>query len=93
MQFTDKASIPESVMARRVGEETVILDLASGTYFGLDPIGARIWQLMTEGRTLAQICDAIQTEYEVGRPAAEQDLLALAGDLQAHGLIAPAATS
>ena len=34
-----------------LGDETVILDLASGTYYGLDPVGARIWQLMAEGQT------------------------------------------
>jgi len=33
MNLTDKVTIPEQVMARQVGEETVILDLASGTYF------------------------------------------------------------
>ena len=50
MNLSDKVSIPTQVMARTVGDETVILDLASGTYYGLDPIGARIWQLMGEGR-------------------------------------------
>jgi hypothetical protein len=37
-------------MARTVGDETVILDLANGTYYGLDPVGARMWQLMSEGQ-------------------------------------------
>ena len=40
MNLSDSLSIPSQVMARTVGDETVILDLASGTYFGLDPIGA-----------------------------------------------------
>ena len=38
---------------------TVILDLASGTYYGLDPVGARMWQLMADGQTLAAICDTM----------------------------------
>jgi len=49
MNLSDKVTIPAQVMARTVGDETVILDLASGTYYGLDPVGARIWQLMSEG--------------------------------------------
>jgi hypothetical protein len=46
MNLNDTFSVSAQVMARRVGNETVLLDLASGTYFGLDPVGARIWQLI-----------------------------------------------
>ncbi|MGI9521096.1 MAG: PqqD family protein [Hyphomicrobiaceae bacterium] len=74
-------------MARPVGEETVILDVASGTYFGLDPVGARVWQLMEEGRKLAEICEAMLEEFEVSREELEHDVLALAQDLEARSLI------
>lgn len=87
MNLTDKASIPAQVMARQVGNETVILDLGSGTYFGLDPVGARIWQLMTEGKTLGEICDALLGEYDVTREALEKDLIELAESLLAQKLI------
>ncbi len=89
MNLEDKVSIPTQVMARQVGEEVVILDLASGTYFGLDPVGARIWQMMGEGKTLSAICDAMLQEYEVRRADVERDLVALTNDLRARGLIAP----
>lgn len=65
MELTDKVTIPVQVMAREVGEEIVILDLAGGSYFGLDPVGARIWELMGEGRTLAEISATMLEEYEV----------------------------
>ena len=42
MTLSDKVYISPQAMARTVGDETVILDLASGTYFGLDPVGARM---------------------------------------------------
>lgn len=90
MKLTDKVTIPAQVMARQVGEETVILDLASGTYFGLDPVGARIWQLMGEGKTLSEICDTMLDEYEVTRDALERDVIELAQELSAQGLIVPA---
>ena len=90
MELTDKVSIPAQVMARQVGDETVILDLASGTYFGLDPVGARIWQLIGEGRTLAEICATMLEEYEVGRAQLETDVLRLTGELLERGLVAPA---
>ena len=90
MKLSDRISIPQEVIARQVGEETVMLDLANGAYFGLDPVGARIWQLLTEGRTLAEVCDAIAAEYEASRDTIERDLLALVDDLMKQGLIAPA---
>ena len=90
MNLTDKATIPDSVMARQVGDETVILDLASGTYFGLDAVGARMWQLMSEGHTLLQVCEGVLAEYDADRVDVERDVLALASDLLAKGLIADA---
>ena len=87
MNLSDKVSIPTQVMARTVGDETVILDLASGTYFGLDPIGARIWALMAEGRALTEICTTMLEEYEVEREQLQADVLKLAQDLRAQGLV------
>ena len=87
MNLTDKVAIPAQVMARTVGAETVILDLASGTYFGLDPIGARIWHLLGEGRTLAQACDAMQASHDVSREDIERDVIALVEALQAKQLV------
>ena len=87
MNLSDKITIPAQVMARQVGQETVILDLASGTYFGLDPVGARIWQLMVEGKTLAEVCEAMLAEYEVTAEKIELDVLALTQELSAKQLI------
>lgn len=87
MKTSDRVTIPPQVMARQVGEETVILDLPSGTYFGLDPIGARMWQLMGEGRTLGEVCEAMLKEYDVSRDALEHDILELAQKLLAQKLV------
>ena len=87
MNLSDKATIPAQVMTREVGNETVILDLASGTYYGLDPVGAQIWQLMAEGKTLAEVCEAILATYEVSREDIERDVLKLAQDLSEKRLI------
>ena len=90
MKLSDAVTIPPQVMARTVGDETVILDLASGTYFGLDPVGARIWALMGEGRALAEICTTMLEEYEVEREQLETDVLRLSGELVERGLVVPA---
>lgn len=87
MKLSDNVTIPPQVMARLVGDETVILDLASGTYYGLDPVGARIWLLMTEGQALAGICETLLDEFDVDRETLERDLLHLARELRARGLV------
>ena len=87
MNLLNKISIPAQVMAREVGDETVILDLANGTYYGLDPVGARIWQLMAEGQTLVQVCEVMLAEYEVTREDIEHDVLALVQTLLERQLV------
>jgi hypothetical protein len=87
MTLNDRIEIPLQVTTQTLGEELVILDLASGTYFGLDPVGARVWELMTEGLTLSEICDRMQMEYEVARADLEHDVLHLAAELQDQHLI------
>ena len=87
MNPNSKFSVPATVMARTVGKETVILALESGTYFGLDPVGARIWQLLGTGHSVSGICDVMVEEYEVSREALEHDVLVLAQELVARKLI------
>ena len=87
MELTDKVTIPAQDMARQVGEEIVILDLAGGSYFGLDPVGARIWELMGEGKTLAEICATMLEEYEVTPEQLQGDVIKLAGELAERGLV------
>lgn len=87
MNLSDKVSIPTQVMARTVGDETVILDLASGIYYGLDPVGARMWQLMTDGQTLEVICETLLDEYEVTPEALVGDILRLIHELRVKGLV------
>jgi hypothetical protein len=74
-------------MSRLVGDETVILDLASGVYFGLDGVGKRIWEAISEGKSLAEATSIVVDEYEVEKTQAEVDVLQFASDLVERGLL------
>ena len=87
MNLSDKGTIPPQVMARKVGDENVILDLASGTYYGLDTVGTRIWQLIALGQTLEQVCEVMLAEYDVTREDIERDVLALVETLMKSQLL------
>lgn len=67
--------------------EAAILNLESGVYYGLDAVGARVWHLLQEPRTVQDIRETLLMEYEVERDRCERDLLALLQELVAAGLI------
>jgi hypothetical protein len=67
--------------------EAVILNVKSGVYCGLNPVGARIWALMQEPRAVAEIQKTIASEYDVEQDRCARDLVALLERLHAEGLI------
>jgi hypothetical protein len=67
--------------------EAVILDITPGIYYGLNAVGARIWKLIQEPRTVNEIRAAVLEEYDVEPDRCERDLLALLQELAARGLI------
>jgi len=80
-------SLSPEALARRIGDDIVILDFPSGSYFGLDAVGARIWDLMGEGKTIDEICDALVQEYDVSIEQVRRDALSLVVELSEKGLI------
>jgi hypothetical protein len=87
MDLDAKITIPPQVMSRLVGEETVILDLESGIYFGLDGVGKRIWESLSDGKTLAETVAVIASEYDVDEARARSDLIKFATELLERGLL------
>jgi hypothetical protein len=75
------------VVFRDLEGEAVILDLATGTYFGLNEVGTRVWRLVDEGRDAAQIVEAVAAEYDADRVTIEQDVARLLDALSARRLI------
>lgn len=67
--------------------EAAILSLKTSTYFGLNTVGASIWKLIQEPKTVSQIRDAITQEYDVEPDRCEHDILELLQDLSKNGLI------
>ncbi len=70
-----------------LADEAVILNLKAGVYYGLNSVGARIWSLVQEPRTVSDIRDALVEEYDVDPDRCERDLLLLLRDLATKELI------
>jgi hypothetical protein len=80
--------VTRELLVSALGEEKVILDMDTGLYYGLDDVGARVWDLLREPRTPREVCDRIEEEYEVDRALLETDVLRLVRQFDAEGLLA-----
>jgi hypothetical protein len=77
----------DQVIFRSVGDDLVLLDFSRGLYYALDPVGARIWELLHEERTVEEIVAAIVSEYEVDAATAEGDVRRLIEELAERELV------
>ena len=85
----DKRLAPSGdAVASAVGDETVILQLKNGAYFGLDAVGTRIWELLKEGVGPSDIVARMSTEYDVAPDVLEADVRRLLSELEANELVA-----
>jgi hypothetical protein len=70
-----------------LGDEVVVLELTAGAYFGLEGVGARVWQLLSEPRTVREIVQTLLEEYDVEAERCRRDLDALLERLLERGLV------
>jgi hypothetical protein len=70
-----------------LGEESAILNLKNSVYYGLDSVGARVWTLLQQPRSVSELRDTLLSEYDVEARRCEQDLLALLEIMRSEGLI------
>ena len=77
---------PDQVSSDLDGD-AVILNLNSGVYFGLNPVGARVWELLQEPRTVDEICGTVRQEFEVEPDRCRRDLINLLEQMRNEGLV------
>lgn len=87
VRLDDRVRPCANVMFREVGDEAVVLELESGRYFGMDPVGARMWQLLVTRQSLAEVRTALCDEFDAPSEQLERDLVDFVATLQARGLL------
>jgi hypothetical protein len=87
ISFRMRASVPADVLVQELQGESVLLNLQSGRYFGLDEIGTRMWAVLTSAASLQAAYDTLLAEYDVEGPRLERDLRALVEKLVDNGLL------
>lgn len=87
LNLSDCVVVSNNQIFSDLAGESVILDVRSGVYYGLNEVGARIWNLIQQPKTIAEVADAIAQEYEVEKSQCEQEIMALLTELSASKLI------
>ena len=87
MDVTRSVRVPEHVLVRAVDGELVLLNLDNEQYYGLDAIGAAMWDALTTAATLPEAIQELLEAYEVDKETLTQDVEKLLQELNARGLV------
>lgn len=82
-----RISIPEGVLVRDLDGESVVLNVHTEQYFGLDGVGTRMWAALAVSGSIDAACQSLVDEFEVDPAHLRADLEALVGELVDHGLL------
>ena len=82
-----KFTIPTDVVSRDLNGEAVLLNLETGSYYGLDPVGTRMWELLSSLESVPEVVTALQAEYDVDEARLQQDLHRMIAELEDQGLL------
>jgi hypothetical protein len=85
--LVSKVFVPSHVVFRAFAQETVMLNLQTGTYHGLDSIGGQLLELLLSGGNLRAAAHQLAAEYARPTDEVEADALDLCLELRERGLV------
>ena len=87
ISFQDRVTIPKDVLLSGLEGESVLLNLESERYFGLDEVGTRMFSVLTESNSIQAAYEVLLDEYNVDAESLRSDLLSLIDNLIDQGLM------
>ena len=87
ISFSDRVRVPDGVLISNLQEESVILNLDSERYYGLDDVGTRFLSVLNTADSIEAAYIALRDEYDVDAQSLRQDLLELVEDLVKQGIL------
>lgn len=74
-------------VAVEVDRSVVMMSLERGKYYGLEGVGGRIWQLIEEPRSVAELCTTLEREFDVDHEQCRREVVEFLTELAQEGLI------
>ena len=87
ISFSDRVRVPDDVLISNLQQESVILNLDSERYYGLDDVGTRFLTVLNTSESIEAAYEALRDEYDVDGRVLRQDLLTLVEALVEQGLV------
>lgn len=87
INYSMKISVPKHVLVRVFENESVILNLDTESYHGLDDVGTRMWSALTQSASIQEAFEALLSEYDVEPTRLRQDLDDLLDKLRQRGMV------
>ena len=87
ISFSDRVRVPDDVLISNLQEESVILNLDSERYYGLDDVGTRFLSVLNTADSIEAAYETLVEEYDVDGEMLRQDLVSLVEELLEQGLV------
>jgi len=87
VSIKDRVTLPEEVLVSGLEEESVLLNLESEHYYGLDEVGTRMFSVLTTSNSIEAAFETLIKEYDVDQEVLRQDLISLVDQLVSKGLV------
>lgn len=81
-------SVSKDQVSCKLEGDVVVLNMKNSTYYELNPVAARVWELLQTQTTIGELRQAIEREYDVTSERALRDISGLISDLKQHELLA-----
>ena len=75
------------LFATDLDEETILMSIEQGAYYGMEDTARRIWQLLENRQQVAALCRQLAAEYNVALDLCQKDVLPFLEELRTEGLI------
>lgn len=87
ISFEDRVTMPQDVLVSGLEGESVMLNLESETYYGLDEVGTRFLTVLTASDSIQAAYEKLLDEYEVDAAVLRKDLLGIVEQLSQKGIV------
>ena len=87
ISFSDRVRVPDDVLISNLQQESVILNLDSERYYGLDDVGTRFLSALTGSESIEAAYEKLSAEYDIDAGVLRQDLVELVENLVKQGIL------
>ena len=93
IRLHDIVSASPSQISTTLGEESIVLELQAGTYFGVNVVGTAVWKFLEQPRQVEEVIAHVLQRYEVSAEQAEAEVLAFLQELSKKHLVSVSSRS